>query len=71
MDAAHELMTENGLHHSEIASVEIRTFHYATRLAGHRPQSMDELAYSIAFPVATMIVRGVFGATEMSPRDFE
>jgi 2-methylcitrate dehydratase PrpD len=67
MDAAHELMTENGLHHSEIASVEIRTFHYATRLAGHRPQSMDELAYSIAFPVATMIVRGVFGATEMSP----
>ena len=26
---------------------------------------MDELAYSIAFPVATMIVRGGFGAREM------
>ena len=26
---------------------------------------MDELAYSIAFPVATMIVRGGFGAAEM------
>ncbi len=67
MDAALELMTQHGLHHSRIAKVEIRTFHYATRLAGHRPQTMDELAYSIAFPVATMIVRGVFGAAEMSP----
>ena len=67
MDAAQELMRAHGLHHSRIAKVEIRTFHYATRLAGHAPTSMDELAYSIAFPVATMIVRGVFGAAEMSP----
>jgi 2-methylcitrate dehydratase PrpD len=67
MDAALELMTQNALHHSHIAKVEIRTFHYATRLAGHTPSSMDELAYSIAFPVATMIVRGSFGAAEMSP----
>jgi len=65
MDAAAELMAEHGLHHSAVARVEIRTFHYATRLAGHRPASMDELAYSIAFPVATMIVRGEFGAREM------
>ena len=65
MDAAVALMEENGLHHSDVARVEIRTFHYATRLAGHRPKSMDELAYSIAFPVATMIVRGGFGAAEM------
>ena len=65
MDAAQALMEENGLHHADVARVEIRTFHYATRLAGHRPASMDELAYSIAFPVATMIVRGGFGAREM------
>ncbi|MBU2980399.1 MmgE/PrpD family protein [Lentibacter algarum] len=65
MDAAIGLMQEHGLAHYEIAKVEIRTFHYATRLAGHRPTSMDELAYSIAFPVATVIVRGGFGADEM------
>ena len=44
-----------------IAGVEIRTFHYATRLAGHEPKSLDEFSYAIAFPVAAMIVRGRIG----------
>ena len=49
-----------------IKAVEIRTFHYATRLAGHEPQSQDEFAYSIAFPVAEIIVRGQVGVSELS-----
>ncbi|MEM1235401.1 MAG: MmgE/PrpD family protein [Pseudomonadota bacterium] len=67
MDGAAALMVENDLDHSDVAGVDIRTFHYATRLAGHEPQTLDELAYSIAFPMATMIVRGKMGPAELTP----
>jgi len=66
VDAVADLMREHRLHHSQVASIEIKTFHNATRLAGHAPQSMDEFAYGIAFPVATMVVRGQIGATELT-----
>ena len=65
IDAASKLMLQHNISHQEIASVEIRTFHNATRLAGHRPVSADEFAYSIAFPVACMIVRGQVGISEL------
>ena len=67
MDEAKRLMEEHGLHHSDVAKVEIRTFHYATRLAGHEPKTLDEFSYSIAFPVATIIVRGQLGPEELKP----
>jgi 2-methylcitrate dehydratase PrpD len=67
LDAVQEIMRDNALTHRRVAAVKIRTFHYATRLAGHEPQTLDELAYGIAFPVATMIVRGRIGAAEMNP----
>lgn len=66
IDAAYDMMRDNALSHEMIQAVEIRTFHYATRLAGHEPQSQDEFAYSIAFPVAAMIVRGQVGVSELS-----
>ena len=65
IDAAAELMKRHALSHYDIASVEIKTFHNATRLAGHTPVSADEFAYSIAFPVACMIVRGQVGVPEL------
>lgn len=65
IDAVAELMRDNRLHHTDVASVEIKTFHNATRLAGQTPQSTDEFAYAIAFPVATMIVRGQIGVPEL------
>ncbi len=64
IDAAADLM--QGLHYSQVAAVEIRTFHNATRLAGHRPATPDEFAYSIAFSVAAMIVRGQVGVAELA-----
>ena len=67
IDAARALMGTHGLSASDVVSVEIRTFHNATRLAGHEPQTPDEFAYSIAFPVAAMIVRGQLGAAELAP----
>jgi 2-methylcitrate dehydratase PrpD len=66
IDAAAELMAAHDLSHQEIALVEIKTFHMATRLAGHTPATPDEFAYGIAFPVATMIVRGQIGVPELT-----
>ncbi|MEX0302659.1 MAG: MmgE/PrpD family protein [Leisingera sp.] len=66
LDAVQAMMQANSLSHEQIAGVEIRTFHYATRLAGHEPQNQDEFAYAIAFPVAAMIVRGQVGLAELS-----
>ena len=51
-------MLRYDLLHSEITLVKIKTFHNAKRLAGHTPVSTDEFAYSIAFPVVCLIVRG-------------
>lgn len=65
IDAARDLMQRHGLNHTDIATVEIRTFHNATRLAGHTPATADEFAYAIAFPVAAMIVRGQVGVPEL------
>jgi 2-methylcitrate dehydratase PrpD len=67
IDAAADLMTQNGLLHQDVASVDIKTFHLATRLAGHTPKTLDEFSYSIAFPVACMIVRGQIGVEELQP----
>ncbi|WP_406645766.1 MmgE/PrpD family protein [Aliisedimentitalea scapharcae] len=66
LDAVHDMMRDNELTHDQISNVEIRTFHYATRLAGHEPRTQDDFAYSIAFPVAAMIVRGQVGVNELT-----
>jgi len=65
IDAVRDLMQQHKLQHQQIDAIEIRTFHYATRLAGHEPATLDEFAYGIAFPVATMAVRGRIGAAEL------
>lgn len=67
LDAVQDLMRDNDLTHERIERVKIRTFHYATRLAGHEPQSLDDFTYAIAFPVAVMIVRGRLGVGELTP----
>jgi 2-methylcitrate dehydratase PrpD len=66
IDGVKHLMQAHGLTHHDIASVDIKTFHNATRLAGHAPTTPDEFAYGIAFPVATMIVRGQIGVPELT-----
>jgi 2-methylcitrate dehydratase PrpD len=66
IDAIAHLMKTHNLHHSEVSGIDIATFHNATRLAGHRPKTLDEFSYGIAFPVATMIVRGRIGVPELT-----
>ncbi|WP_299882076.1 MmgE/PrpD family protein [uncultured Sulfitobacter sp.] len=65
IDAVAHLTATHDLTPQDIETVEIRTFHNATRLAGHAPQTSCEFAYGIAFPVATMIVRGQIGVPEL------
>jgi 2-methylcitrate dehydratase PrpD len=67
IDAALALMRAHTLVPSDVDGVEIRTFHYATRLAGHEPKTLDDLSYAIAFPVAAAIARGRFGPAELRP----
>ena len=71
LDAVQGLMAEHRLASSDIAAIAIRTFHYATRLAGADPRTLDELTYSIIFPVATMAARGCIGVVELAPAVFE
>jgi 2-methylcitrate dehydratase PrpD len=67
IDAAADLMAAHGLRPADVAGVDIRTFHNATRLAGHAPANLCEFTYAIAFPVACMIVRGQIGVAELQP----
>jgi len=66
IDAVRSLMREHGIRSDDIERARIRTFHYATRLAGHEPKSLDELTYALAYPFAIMVVRGQIGADELS-----
>ncbi len=67
IDASQDLMNEHSLTGKDVERVRIQTFHNATRLAGQSPQTVDELTYAIAFPTATMIVRGKIGIPELAP----
>ena len=66
IDAVRAMMRDNGLVAGDVSGAEIRTFHYATRLAGHAPKTLDEFSYAIAFPVAVMIARGQIGPMELT-----
>jgi len=67
IDAVSDLMKKHDLKSAQIERARILTFHYATRLAGHEPQSLDELAYALAYPFAIMAVRGKIGVEELRP----
>lgn len=49
-----------------IRSIRVHTFHEAARLAGRRPQNTQEAQYSLSFPVASVLVNGRLGPTELS-----
>ena len=65
IDAADKLMLLHDLTSSDIKAARIRTFHYASRLAGHEPRNLDELTYALAFPMAIMIVKRQIGAEQL------
>ncbi len=67
IDAVQDLMQANDLTSDMIDRARILTFHYATKLAGHEPKTLDEMTYALAFPFAIMAVRGKIGVAELQP----
>jgi len=65
IDSVLHMMDLHCLEANDIHRVVIKTFHYATRLAGARPANLDEFSYSICFPVALAIVRRKIGLEEL------
>ena len=65
IDAVHDLMREHKLTSCDIERARIKTFHYATRLAGHAPKTVDELTYGLAYPFAIMAVHGEIGPRQL------
>lgn len=65
IDAVQDLMRDNQLRSSDIERARIKTFHYATRLAGHAPKTVDELTYGLAYPFAIMAVHGTIGPLQL------
>jgi 2-methylcitrate dehydratase PrpD len=64
--AALDIAAVHQIHHEQIQSVVIETFHEACRLAGHSPVDTDQAQYAIAFPTACAFVRGRVGVKEVT-----
>ncbi len=65
IDAVKDLMQDNNISSHDIVRAKIKTFHYATRLAGHSPKTLDELTYALAYPFAIMAVHGQIGPNQL------
>ena len=65
IDACLELTSKNGLSPNDIEKVTIHTFKRATMLSKIVPKTADEAQYNIAYPVASSIVYGDFGFTQV------
>ncbi len=65
IDACLELISEHKILPSDIEKVTIHTFKRATMLSKIVPKTADEAQYNIAYPVASAIVYGDFGFTQV------
>jgi 2-methylcitrate dehydratase PrpD len=65
MEAALSLQRQHGLSASAIRAVTVETFAAAARLATRHPETTEEAQYSLPYPLAAALVRGVVGAAEL------
>lgn len=70
MQAVLSLMRGNGLKSTDVAQIEIVTFHQSLRLATRTPETTEEAQYSTAFPAAVAAVRGTIGAADITEAAF-
>lgn len=66
VEAVRQLMRTHQLRDAQLTTVEIRTFAEAVRLATAAPATTEQAQYSLAFPLAAMILRGRIGADEIT-----
>lgn len=65
IDACIELINKHSISTSDIKKVTIHTFRRATMLSKIVPKTADEAQYNIAYPVASSIIYGDFGFTQV------
>ncbi len=58
VEAVLALRRAHGLTSTDVARIEVESFHEATRLATSRPRTTEEAQYSTSFPCAVAMVRG-------------
>jgi len=66
VEAALHLLCTHNVAGDRVASVQVETFHEATRLTAI-PKTTEEAQYSLPFSVAAAILRGTIGAKEVGP----
>ncbi len=70
LQAVLELRAKHRLESTDVARIEITTFHESIRLAVRHPKTTEEAQYSTAYPTAVGMVRGVVGADEVAEAAF-
>jgi 2-methylcitrate dehydratase PrpD len=70
VQAVLSLMQGHRLRSTDIARIEIVTFHESLRLATRTPTTTEEAQYSTAFPAAVAAVRGHIGAADIAEAAF-
>ena len=70
VQAVLSLMQGQGLRSTDLARIEIVTFHQSLRLATRTPATTEEAQYSTAFPAAVAAVRGTIGADDITAAAF-
>lgn len=70
VQAVLSLMQGHGLRSTDVARIEIVTFHQSLRLATRTPSTTEEAQYSTAFPAAVAAVRGAIAAEDITETAF-
>ncbi|MEM6636143.1 MAG: MmgE/PrpD family protein [Pseudomonadota bacterium] len=66
VEAALDLRRAHNLVSTDVARVEIESFHEATRLAVNDPKTTEEAQYSTSFPTAVALVKGDVSAADIA-----
>lgn len=66
IEAVRQLQSEQPFSVDEIIDIEVRTFHEAVRLATPEPRNTEQAQYSLPFPLASYLVRGSVGPSDIS-----
>ena len=65
VEAAFELQRTHALKASDIAGIEVESFHECARLATLDPTTTEQAQYSTAFPVAVALAHGTLGPSDL------
>jgi 2-methylcitrate dehydratase PrpD len=66
VEAALQVQRDNDVVATQIARIEVTSFHEALRLGARAPADTEAAQYSLPFPVATAVVKGRIGFEEIS-----